>query len=274
MIRRIKIAHHAQRRVCVICAAALVSACFVNEHAAAAILPMPNEIDAWSDMAFPTGVTGNFNVGTKTLTITGFPSNDLEIGGEFGPSNPGKHYGTGPGTSGGPFSANLSVTGVVIEADGSVSSGGTIVITHEGSAAGSLGDDYANTIHAGSLIADTNGGTNTTSDGDVLLQGTIVEVLLDANGDNKLEILFDITGGALQFDNPDPNVGVFAANNRGFLRIGGVTMPSTWDSSFSLNGATVDVLGIPEPATAALGLCAAAVGYIANSRRRSARANG
>jgi hypothetical protein len=163
----------------------------------------------------------------------------------------------------------LSVTGVVIEPDGTVSSGGVVRITHEGSAPGSLLDDYANTIHAGPLVADTNGGTNTTSDGDVLLQGTVLEVLLDANGDNKLEVIFDITGGALQYDNPDPNVGVYAPNNRGFLRIAGVTMPSTWTSDFSLNGSTIDVLGIPEPGALTLSLLATAMGCIAGRRRRS-----
>jgi hypothetical protein len=118
-------------------------------------------------------------------------------------------------------------------------------------------------------VSDTNGGTNTTSDGDVLLQGTVLEVLLDANGDNKLEVIFDITGGALQYDNPDPDVGVFAASNRGFLRIAGVTMPSAWTSNFSLNGSTIDVLGVPEPGAMTLGLLAAVFGCVTGLRRRS-----
>jgi hypothetical protein len=236
--------------------------------AMAAILPIGVEQDSWSDMAYASGVTGSFNSGTKILTLNGFPSNDLEIGEEFGPSNAGRHYGTG-GTLGGPFSANLSLTGVVVEADGSVSAGGTVQVTHEGSAPLSLMDDYANTIHAGPLVNDTNGGGNTTSDGDVLLQGTVLEVLLDATGDNTLDILVNITGGALQFDNPDPDVGVFAANGRGILRIAGVTMPSNWSGNFSLNGATVDFLGIPEPGTLALGLLAMAFACAARRPQRN-----
>jgi hypothetical protein len=248
----------------VLCALS-ISTCH-SSRVAAALLPMPAEKDDWSDMALPTGVTGNFNSATKTLSINGLPSNDLEIGAEFGPSNTGRHYGTS-GTLGGPFSANLSVTGVELEADGTVTSGGTVTVTHEGSAPGSLADDYADTIHSGPLVADTNGGSNTTSDGDVLLSGTVIEVLLNANGDNRLEILFDITGGALQFDSPDPDVGVFAPNNRGFLRIAGVAMPNDWSSNFSQNGATIDVLGIPEPGALTLACLVVVYAWLARPRR-------
>ena len=92
-------------------------------------------------MAFPTGVTGSFNAGTQILTIGASPSNDLELGPQFGPSNIGRHYGTG-GTLGGPFGATLSVAGVTIQPDGSVSAGGTLTVTLNGSAPGSIGDDY------------------------------------------------------------------------------------------------------------------------------------
>jgi hypothetical protein len=226
---------------------------FAVESVRAATLPLPVEQDSWSDLQYPTGVTGSYNAGTKTLTLGGLPSNDLEIGSQFGPSNAGRHYGTG-GTLGGPFSAGLSLTGVVIEANGAVSSGGVVRVTHEGSAPGSLADDYANTIHLGPLVNDTNGGSNTTNDGDVLLQGTVLEVLLDATGDNTLDILVDITGGGLQYDNPDPDVGFFAPNGRGIVRIAGVTMPSNWSSNFSLNGANIQFLGIPEPSTFLIGM--------------------
>jgi hypothetical protein len=198
---------------------------------------MPAEQDSWSDMAFPSGVSGSFNSGTKQLTITASPSNDLEIGPEFGPSNIGRHYGTG-GTLGGPFGATLNVNGVVIETDGSVTSGGTVTVTFNGSAPGSIGDDYG-------IVA-----------GAPLLVGTVLEVLLDATGDNTLDVLFDISGGALQNDNP-VLMRNFAPNNRGLLRIAGVAMPSDWSSSFSLNGATIDVYGIPEPTALTLGLLCA-----------------
>src|SRR5687768_11141566 len=115
-------------------------ACF-SADAIAAILPIGVEQDSWSDMAFPTGVSGNYNAGTKVLTLSGSPSNDLEIGEEFGPSNIGRHYGTG-GTLGGPFSATLNLSGVVVQSDGSVTSGGTVSVVFNGSAPGSIGTDY------------------------------------------------------------------------------------------------------------------------------------
>jgi hypothetical protein len=214
----------------------------------AAILPIGVEQDSWSDMAFPTGVTGSYNSGTLNFTIGGTPSNDLEIGSEFGPSNAGRHYGSG-GTLGGSFSATLNVTGVTVANDGSVTNGGTLTIVHNGSAADSIGADYG--IGAGAQ----------------LLTGSVLEVLLDATGDNTLDVLFDISGGALQNDNPDPDVGRFAPNGRGLLRIAGVTMPSDWTGSFSLNGATINVLGVPEPGSAALVLLAAAVVSLAGARR-------
>ncbi len=219
----------------------------LSGQASAAILPIGVEQDYWSDMAFPTGVTGSFNAGTKTLAITASPSNDLEIGAEFGPSNSGRHYGTS-GTLGGPFGATLNVSGVIIEPDGTVTNGGSVEIIFNGSAPGSIGDDYG-------IVA-----------GAQLLTGTVLEVLLDATGDNTLDVLFAVTGGALQNDNPDPDVGVFAPNNFGLLRISGVTMPSTWASNFSLNGAKIDVYGIPEPTAVTLGLLCAIVFALTGGR--------
>jgi hypothetical protein len=224
---------------------------FISSNLPAAwcgLLPLPAEQDSWSDMAFPTGVSGSFNAGTKTLTITASPSNDLEIGGEFGPSNIGRHYGTG-GTLGGPFSATLNLTGVIIETDGTVTSGGAVTVTFNNGAPGSIGTDYG-------IVS-----------GAPLLTGTVREVLLDATGDNTLDVLLEITGGALQNDNPDPDVGVFAPNNHGLLRIAGVTMPSDWSSTFSLNGATIDLLGVPEPTALFLGILGVAFAWMAATRR-------
>lgn len=226
----------------------LIASSFVCCSAGAATLPLGAEHDSWSDMAFPSGVSGSYNSGSKLLTITASPSNDLEIGEEFGPGNVGRHYGSG-GTLGGAFSATLNVSGVVIETDGTVSSGGTVTVTFNGSAPGSIGTDYG-------IVA-----------GAPLLTGTVLEVLLDATGDNTLDVLFDISGGALQNDNPDPDVGVFAPNNRGLLRIAGVTMPSSFSSTFSLNGATIDVLGIPEPGAMTLVLLGMVFACMAGSKR-------
>jgi hypothetical protein len=206
----------------------LITGHFLASPAQSAILPLPTEQESWSDMAFPSGVSGSYNSGTKTLTVSGTPSNDLEIGQQFGPSNPGRHYGTG-GTLGGPFSATLNLSGVIVQPDGSVSNGGTVSVVYGGSAPGSIVDDYG------------------ISSGATLLQGSVLEVLLGATGANTLDVLFSISGGALQNDNPDPNVGVFGPINLGVLRIAGVTMPNNWSGSFSLNGATIDALGVPEP---------------------------
>src|SRR5215212_11668917 len=126
---------------------------------AAFVLGKP-EIDAWSDMAFPN-ISGVFDAVTKTLTFSGSPSNDLEIGSQFGPSNPGRHYGSG-GTLGGPFSATLLVSGVVIQTDGTVTNGGAVSIIFNGGSPGSLGTDYG-------IVA-----------GNPLLTGSVLEVLLDA----------------------------------------------------------------------------------------------
>jgi hypothetical protein len=206
---------------------ALAAILFLSSRAAAAILPLPTELDAWSDMAFPSVVSGSFTSGV--LSITTAASSDIEIGGQFGPSNPGRHYGTG-GTLGGPFSATLTVTGATIAANGSVTNGGSVLVKYNGGSPGSIGDDYAIAANA------------------TLLQGSVVEVLLDATGADTLDVLYSITGGALQNDNPDPNVGVYAPNNYGLLRISSLTpIPSLWTSDFSFNGASIDSFGIPEP---------------------------
>lgn len=238
---------------------ALACAILLANHAAgaaAAILPVGTELDAWSDMAFATGVTGGYDAGTKQLTITATPSNDLEIGSQFGPSNPGKHYGTG-GTLGGPFSATLSDSGTLIQSNGSVTNGGAVTITYSNGAPGSIGDDYG-----------IPPGAN-------LLTGSVQEVLLGATGANTLDILFAVTGGALQNDNPDPNVGVFAPGNLAVLRIAGVTLPNNWSGSFSLSGATVDVLGlVPEPGTVSLAILGLAMGWIGAKRKRLVKVTG
>jgi hypothetical protein len=210
------------------------------------ILPIGPEQDAWSDMAFPTGVSGSYTSGTMAFTATASPSNDLELGAEFGPSNPGKHYGSG-GTLGGSFSSTLAVNGVTVDSSGAVTNGGTLTIKLNGSAAGSIGPDYG------------------ISNGTDLLIGKVEEVLLDATGDNTLDVLFSISGGALQ--NLHPVLGIkFAPHNLGVLRFSGVTLPSNFSGNFSLNGATLDVLGVPEPSSIVL-LGMTVIGAVAVGRR-------
>jgi hypothetical protein len=198
-------------------------------------------------MAFSTGVTGGYNSTTNLLTISAFPSNSLEIGSEHGPGGVGIHYGTG-GTLGGPFMATLNVS-VTVQDDGSVTPGGTVTIIFDGSAPGSIGDDYG-------IVPTTP-----------LLLGSVLEVLLDESGDNTLGILFTVTGGALQTDNPDPDVGVFAPFNQGLIRLTG-TLPSDFTSDFSVTGATVDVLGtVPELSFTTLVVFGSIFVWISGSRR-------
>lgn len=193
---------------------------------AAFVLGKP-EVDAWSDMAFPLA-SGSFNAGSKTLSISSTPSNDLELGSLFGPSNPGRHYGTG-GTLGGAFSATLTVSGVVIQPTGTVTSPGSVSIKYNGGAPGSIGTDYG-------IVPGT-----------ALLTGSVLEVLLDATGSGTLDVLFAVTGGALQNMNFAAGTN-FAPANRAILRLAGRT-PSGGDFStgFSLSGSSIDVLGlVPE----------------------------
>jgi hypothetical protein len=212
----------------------------------AGILPLPIEHDGWSDMAFPGAVSGSYNAANNTLTLSASPSNDLELGSEFGPSNIGRHYGNG-GTLGGAFAATMNLTGVVIENDGSVSNGGTLSVVYNGPPAGSsnLAEDYGIGVGA------------------TLLAGSVLEVLLDATGDNTLDILFKISGGVLQNVNPalDTN---FAPNGRGLFRMSGVATPSNFTGSFSLEGSFINFHGIPEPEGVLLGMLA--TGLAASSR--------
>lgn len=206
------------------------------------------ETEWWSDMAFPTGVTGDFDSGTLDLTITASPSNDLELGAEF--FNNGRHYGTG-GTIGGPFSATLSVSGVDILPDGTVTDGGTVSVVYNAGAPGSIGDDYG-----------VSGGAS-------LLEGTVIAVLMDATGADTLDILYEITGGALQsLTNPDLPGVPFSPNNLGLIRIAGAgPLPADFSSNFSIDGATINNFGVPEPTAMALALLG---GFAVMTRRRRA----
>jgi hypothetical protein len=219
-------------------------------------LPLPSELDEWSDLALTQNVSGSYNAGTKVLTITVSPqiAGDLEIGSTYGPTaGSGRHYGTG-GTLGGPFFVTMSVTGVQVQSDGTVNAGqgGSVTVTFTGGAAGSVGTDY--------------GIANNTP----LLTGTVLEVMLNPPpiGDNNLlDVLFSVTGGALQTINPqDPSVGNFAPSNLAVLRISGMTLPDNWSASFNFSGGRIDVLGTPEPSTLAL-VALGAICAMGRSRR-------
>ena len=134
---------------------------------------------------------------------------------------------------------------------GTVTNGGTVLVTFNGGAAGSVGTDYG-------VIA-----------GNTLLQGTIVEALLDAAGDNTLDLLVSLSGGALQ--NPNPDLGInFAPHDLAVLRITRAAgLPSDWTQTFSLTGAAIDMLGIPEPSGVVLGLLGGIFAVMARSKRNS-----
>jgi len=227
----------------------------------AALLPVGVEIDSWSDLVL-SGTDIDFNSTSGAFSVTrAAGGTQLEIGGQFGPSNPGVHYGTGGilgGLGGGsPFSASLDVSGVVVGAGGVVSSGGTITVIYEAppesTFPGDLASDYGIDV------------------GDSLLEGTVLEVLLGATGTGTLDVLFSITGGALQTGvNSEPSLaGVpFSGVGLGVLRIAAGTpaLPADWSSSFTVTGATMDVLGIPEPSSIALAMM---IGLYAVTRRRN-----
>lgn len=224
----------------------------------AAILPLGDEENAWSDMPFISGVTGDFTGGTLTLAAAEqFTS--LELGSQFGPNLPatdGRHYGTG-GTIGSVFKASLSLSGVGISPSGTVSSGGSLVITYETGVPASLAGLEQ---HYG------------IDDDDPLLTGTVVEVLMDATGDDTLDILFEINPSPalspLQQLNPILNI-PFSTNGLGLIRIGRPAgLPADFSGDFSLDGGTLNVFGIPEPSSIALGLLGLALTTIKRKPRR------
>jgi hypothetical protein len=215
-------------------------------------------------MAYPNTDTGSYTAATDALSLSTLEFNLLELGNQFGPGRPpGTHYGTG-GTLGGPFQTTLAIAGALIAptADdpmtavdeskcGTVTAGGTVTVTFNGGAAGSVGTDYG------------------VVPGNALLTGTVVEALLDASGDNTLDLLVALSGGALQ--NPNPDLGInFAPHDLAVLRITRAAgLPSDWTQDFTLTGATIDMLGIPEPSGAALALLAGIFAFMARSKRYS-----
>jgi hypothetical protein len=212
-------------------------------RAESAVLPLGDEQDVWSDLSFTLVSGGVYNSGVLTIGTAAVPA-DIEFGSQFGPSNPGWHYGT-TGTLGGTFSVSLLISRLQISASGAVVGGDNSIVTlsYQGGVPGSLGSDYGININR------------------TLLQGTVQEVLLDAAGDNTLDILFKILGGDLQeVPNPDPSVGIFAPNKLGLFRITAPNLPSNWTSPFSFTNASIHAFGlVPEPTSAAL----VTIGFVA-----------
>jgi hypothetical protein len=192
------------------------------------------EIDAWSDMAFPTGVSGEYSTSSGALKLTASPSNALELGAEFGPSNPGNHYGSG--TAGGKFVAKLNLTEVVIGPDGSVISPGSFNVLLAYSVAEGLGDDYG--------ILPTTWNTLPAA----LLLGEVRDVMFNTIT-ATFDVVISLTGGALQ--NPPASLGLpkFSITDTAVLRLkgAGITSSSYSGTGFNFSGATLDVLGVPEP---------------------------
>jgi len=229
---------------------------------ATALLPVGNEQDSWSDIVIG-GSTVEYD-GTTFSATRGSQATQIEIGGEFGPGNPGNQYGVG-GTLGGltggsPVLISFDLSGVDINSSGVVTSGGSLTVTYTSPSAGTFPGDFADDY--GIDIGAT------------LLEGTVIEVLLDATGSGTLDVLFDITGGALQTGtNSEPSLaGVpFATTGRGVLRFAAGDppgFPADWSSSFTVNSPTMDLLGIPEPSSMGLGMIGVILAMVRRSKRR------
>jgi hypothetical protein len=204
---------------------------------------------SWSDMAF-TSVTGSYNTSTKQLTASG-NSSDLEIGGQFGPGFPGRHYGTG-GTLGNPFSSTLTMNGVIVQSNGNVTNGGSVTVMFNAGAPGSIGADYG------------------IPNNSVLLSGNVLAVQLNATGAGTLDVMFAITGGALQNNNPSLGTN-FAPGLLGLMRFGSRTPPNgDFTTGFSLGSATLDLFGaaVPEPRYVTFACFSLLLCYIIGARRQ------
>ena len=247
------IQHPFPRAIGVACT--LLTLLVLAPSAESAVLPLGDERDAWSDLSFPLASGGTFDSGFLTIGTAAVPA-DIEFGSQFGPGHPGWHYGT-TGTLGGTFSVSLSIVRLQIAATGAVVGGNNSIVTlsYQGGAPGSLGSDYGIGINR------------------TLLRGTVQEVLLDAAGDNTLDILFTILGGDLQeVPNPDPNIGIFAPNKLGLFRITAPNLPSNWTSTFSFTNASLHAFGlVPEPTSAALVTFGFVVAPVLRHRRRLRR---
>ena len=231
----------------------LITALFLSPCASLAILPLGDEQQSWSDLWFPSA-TGVFDSGLLTITAN-VSTAELEIGSQFGPNNPGWHYGA-DGTRGGTFPASLVISRLFINPDGTLKNNDSIVTVSYGTnSPGGLRTDYGAGL-----------GTN-------LLNAKVREVLIDAAGADTLDLLFTFTGtgGILQeIPNPDSTIGKFAPGNLGLFRFAIPNLPNNWSSNFNFTATSLHVFGlVPEPGTCSLACLAAFVIGPARSRRRS-----
>jgi hypothetical protein len=240
------------RFVCV-----LITVLLLSPRAESAVLPLGDEQDSWSDLLLPSA-NGTFDTVGRTLTIgTGSTavSADLEIGSQFGPSNPGWHYGT-TGTLGGTFSVGLGITRLHVSPTGVVTDSDSIVtLSYDSGATGSLGTDYG------------------IGRGRSLLRGVATEVFIDAAGEDTLDITFRITPGSDLQELPNqqaPLLGKFAPGNLALIRITAPNLPSNWTSNFNFTATSLHAFGLV-PEQGALLLVLAACPFSALLRPRRSR---
>jgi len=254
------------QRCLAVCTLTILGALGSGSLASASLLPV--EQDSWSDI-----VIGGSNViyDGSTLTATRVSqATQIEIGGEFGPGNPGTHYGPGgtlgaidplfmpnPLTGNSPVFVSFDLSGVDINSSGVVTDGGSLTVTYTGPPAGMFPGDFADDYGIGI--------------GATLLEGTVIEVLISGIGGSVLEVLFDITGGVLQTGtNSEPSLaGVpFATTGRGALLFASTAFPADWSNPFTVNSPTMDLFGIPEPSSMGLGMIGVILTMVRRSRRR------
>jgi hypothetical protein len=234
----------------------LITALLAAPRTASAVLPLGDEQDAWSDMLL-TPARGVFETaGPRTLTIfTNTVPGDLEIGSQFGPSNPGSHYGAA-GTLGGTFNVSFSLSRLHVTESGAVTDQESIVIlSYRNESAGSLGTDYG------------------ISSGRSLIRGIAQEVLLDAAGDNTLDILLAIISGDLQTlpNQQAPQLGKFAPGDVALIRIAAPDLPSNWSSNFNFTATSLHIFGLPEPTSCLLACLAGLFMSLARCQNRPSR---
>jgi hypothetical protein len=223
---------------------------FLARDASASIVGMAEQQN-WSDLTI-SGTTGGFNSGTGILSLSSVMQlGDLEIGGQWGPlSSIGRNYGPS-GTLGGPFYATMTLANVAINPLGPLNqvTTGSLLITYSGGATGSVGTDY------------------NIANGAPLLIGSVTQVVLNAAGDNSLDIVLAFTGGALQQVNSTLGTN-FAPGNLGLLRLRNNGLPDDWRDIFTLAGTTtVDVYGIvPEPRFATFMMFGLILAWVSGSR--------
>jgi hypothetical protein len=236
---------------------ALAASVFSATSAQAGLIDFAEQIP-WSDLSYPNIDSGDFDIDTQTLTINTTEASFLELGAQYGPppASSGHHYGSS-GSLGATIITTLSVSGVQLDANGNViNDGGEVKVTFNGPPAN--GTNFAS--HYGVV------------NGSVLLLGKVLQAKLDPTGTgaDTMNILFSIDSGELQEPNSQNGL-VFAPAALGMLHIGGITLPASFSADFDFSDGSLDLYGIPEPGSLALGALAAIFGAPGCLRRRCLR---